>query len=181
MSHTWKVIVAIIITALVAGGGMYLWQQNEILKHAQIIASNPQPQVNNSVSDTTTPSTVTSTHGASGGAVILYQDDAYRIRFTTENACKDLYSIKTISPKINNALKDYGVFLPRSKDNWPPDELWYDYALYTQAAYEQINPNEPPGKPGLILRLNSGELLTRYGAQDGPTDAPTCEIKAENF
>ncbi len=36
MNQTWKIIVAVIITAVVVGGGVYFWQQNKTVKTPQI-------------------------------------------------------------------------------------------------------------------------------------------------
>jgi len=37
MPQTWKIVVAVVITAIIIGGGVYLWQQNEKVKTPQIV------------------------------------------------------------------------------------------------------------------------------------------------
>lgn len=36
MNQTWKIITAVIITAIIVGGGFYLWQQNKEVETSQI-------------------------------------------------------------------------------------------------------------------------------------------------
>lgn len=42
MSQTWKIVVAVVITAVIVGGGMYIWQQKEISNQIQKIESATQ-------------------------------------------------------------------------------------------------------------------------------------------
>ena len=111
--------------------------------------------------------------------VVLYQDNDYHIKFTTSKDCKDFYSIKTVEENMD-ALRNYGVFVPGSS-SWPKDSVWYHYSLYTQATYDKFSPNELPGKPQIELRLSSGELLTLWSPQDGPSDTPNCKIEVKQF
>lgn len=148
MNNTWKIIITVIITAIVVGGGVYLWQQNP-------------------------------TNKDNSDSIVLYRDNNYRIEFTTTKACADFYSVKTV-PGDMNELENYAVFVPGSK-TWPKDSPWYYFSLYTQETYNQFNADELPGKPEMKLRLDSGELLTWWSPQDGPTDAPTCGINIEKL
>lgn len=42
MSQTWKIVVAVVITAVIVGGGMYIWQQKEMSNQIQKIESATQ-------------------------------------------------------------------------------------------------------------------------------------------
>lgn len=117
---------------------------------------------------------------SNNNTVILYQDNDYHIKFTTTKDCKDFYSVKTVTDKLKEAVRNYGVFVPGSK-SWSKDFPWYYYSLYTQKTYDQFSPEELPGKPKIELRLDSGELLTSWSPQDGPTDVPNCGVKVEKF
>lgn len=176
MTQTWKVVAAIIATSVVVGGGVYFWQQN-VLKEKQAPTSNQQPQTNNAVSNTSPA--IAEKITPDSNVFVLYQDKDYPIRFTTTKDCKDYYSVK-IGEANMNEIKNYSVFVPGST-SWPKDYAWDGYSLFTQTAYDKLNPNEPPGRPEIKFRLDSGELFTWWSSQDSPIDEPKCVVKVEKL
>lgn len=176
MTQTWKVAIAVMATSVVVGGGVYFWQQN-VLKEKQSTTSNQQPQSNNTVSYTSPA--IVEKNSQDNNVVVLYQDKDYPIRFTTTKDCKDYYGVKTGETNMNE-IKSYGVFVPGST-SWPKDYAWYGYSLYTQSSYDKLNPNEPPGRPEIKFRLDSGELFTWWSPQDSPIDEPKCVVKVEKL
>ena len=174
MSQTWKTIVIVIVTAIVVGGGVYFWQQN---KTRISVPDSKQTQSNQINADKN--SSATDKAPPDNGAAVLYQDSDYNIRFITSKSCAAFYSVKVVAGNMNE-LKNYGVFVPGST-SWPKDSPWYYYSLYTQSTYNKFNPDELPGKPEIKLRLRSGELLTWWSPQDGPSDAPNCGVEVEQL
>ncbi len=169
MSQSWKIVAAVVITAILAGGGVYLWQQSE--KDIQIPVADIAPNYN--------PSAIEPAP-AEGKVAVLYEDDDYSLRFTAPKSCADFYKIETADLNLNE-IRSYGVFVPGSK-SWPTDAPWYYFSLYTQEAYDQFDPLELPGKPQIELRLASGDLLTSWNPQDGPNEASLdCLVEAEEF
>jgi hypothetical protein len=49
MSQTWKIVIAVIITAIVVGGGVYLWQSNRgeelPASNSKLLEENPQTPI----------------------------------------------------------------------------------------------------------------------------------------
>ncbi|HLD31175.1 MAG TPA: hypothetical protein VJB41_03210 [Patescibacteria group bacterium] len=167
MSQTWKIILAVIITAVVVGCGVAFWQQKNCPVYEFPDGKSNKNPFNSSKND-----------------VILYQDNDYGVKFTTRKGCEDYYSVGVVSEKYKekNYVKDYGVFVPGSK-NWPKDSRWYYFTIYTPEIYYQFTPESLVGRPDLVFHLDSGELLTRWeNHQDGPGDIPAgCFVDAEKF
>ncbi len=167
MSQTWKIVLAVVITAVVVGCGVYIWQQ-AIWPLCEFPVSNSDKLY----------------EFPPGRSPILYQDNDYGVKFTTNKGCEDYYSVKVVSEKYKdkNYVRDYGVFVPGSK-NWPKDSSLYNFTIYTPEIYYQFTPESLVGRPDLLFHLNSGELLTRWdNHQDGPGDIPAgCFVDAEKF
>ncbi len=103
--------------------------------------------------------------------ITLYKDDTYRVKFTTSNACKDYYLVKSEEiDKANNSgeTKNYAVYVPGSK-SWG-ENYWRVYSIFTQESYDKLKADELPGKPSVLLNLDSETLLTTWGMQDMPND-----------
>lgn len=108
---------------------------------------------------------------------VLYTDEDYKFKFTASEECEKYFSIKADeSLAIVKAppLNRYILSAPLS--DWGND-TWVYYEVLTQEDYDAFPVDEPPGKPEVMLTLDSGELLVRWNPQDRPNDQPMeCEF-----
>lgn len=108
---------------------------------------------------------------------VLYTDEDYKFNLIVSKECEKYFSVKLgeLSETTIDALKVYDVYAPLSTE-WN-DSLWFFYNILTQEAYDKFPSGEPPGKPEIILTLESGNLLVRWNPQDRPGDQPAeCEF-----
>ncbi|OGJ42859.1 hypothetical protein A3I58_01805 [Candidatus Peregrinibacteria bacterium RIFCSPLOWO2_02_FULL_39_10] len=111
------------------------------------------------------------------GTVILYTDSDYKFNLITSAECAEYFSVKGDQPSemMKNVSEVYSVYAPLSV-SWS-DTPWFYYHVLTQEAYDILPLDEPPGKPEIILTLDSGDLLVRWSPQDRPGDQPLeCEF-----
>lgn len=195
MNQYWKMGITIILTALITGSGVYLWQQNKMLKNNQLLLMKEvrsqrenqpiAPVEKKQVTIKEEPAPAPTSNDAkvlppaeTSDSTIVYQDKELGIAFTTQKACGSYYSIRPAQPG-GQELKHYDVYIPGSKD-WAKNTPWYSYSVFTVKTYNAINPDEMPGRPEMVLKLSSGNLLTRWFPNDGPNDS-ICTIKVENL
>lgn len=191
MNQYWKMGIAIILTALITGGGVYLWQQNQSLKNNQISLMKEfrrQMMERPVVAEKKLPAkqeekTVTNEEkivppAESNQSPVLYEDKEAGILFTTTKECETSLSVKPAA-KGGQEVKHYDVYATGSK-TWPKNTPWYSYSVFTAKTYNAIIPDELPGRPDIVLKLNSGDLLTKWSHNDGPTDVH-CTINVENL
>lgn len=161
MSQIWKIVVAIIITAVVVGSGVYFWQQKQQKNISSDILKNKQyaPALNIEVKKSED--------------LILFEDKQYKIKFVTNKECGNYFSVKEgVDDFIDeNALKFYSLYVPGSKQ-WTPTASWFFYAIYPINTYNYMQPSEFNPKPKVVFTLDSNLILVRFEPQDGPTDYP---------
>ena len=112
-----------------------------------------------------------------GGTAILYTDDDYKFNLVTSVECAEYFSVKGDQPSetMKNVLEVYSVYAQLSV-SWS-DTPWFYFHVLSQEAYDNLPSDEPPGKPEILLTLESGELLVRWNPQDRPEDKPEeCEF-----
>lgn len=199
MNQYWKIIIAVVITALVTGSGVYLWQQNEMLKNNEITLRKelseqiknikPTPSPVEKTNTVTEKKVVETTNAPTENSVVapaptsdravLFQDSEYGLAFTTTKNCASYLSVKATA-KGGEELKHYDVFIIGAQ-NWPKNNVWYSYSVFTPKVYNAMSPDELPGRPDMVLKLSSGNFLTRWAPTDGPSNSMNCSIKAENI
>lgn len=156
MNQAWKTVIAVAITAVIVGGGVYYWQQNK-----------PQPTPSTPVSNTPTPQ-----------EAILYQDNENKFKFVTDQSCEKYLKI---TKSGQGAKSSYTVTLPLAKQ-WNGDFMYF--GVMTQNEYNGISDEEFGGKPNILLTLSNGLLLTGGSPQDWPseTDLPAgCKVETQKL
>ncbi len=151
--------LAVLITAVVVGGGMYFWQN----KPATTSGLEQSPVVQSEKLDTAKVP-------LKQNRVVLYTDETYHLLFSTTPVCKGVLAVARVRPVSPTQLVSYPVLVPGSK-SWGNSE-WFGFNIYSKEEYAKLDPNEPPGTPQIVLTLDKGLLLTRWDAQDAPQDIP---------
>ncbi len=199
MNQYWKIIIAVVVTALVTGSGVYLWQQNEMLKNNEITLrkelseqmknTKPTPSPVEKTNTVTEKKVVEVTNAPNeekvaapvetNNRVVLLKDSEYGFAFTTTKNCASYLSVKATA-KGGQELKHYDVFVIGAQD-WSKNNVWYYYSVFTPKVYNAMNPDELPGRPDMVLKLSSGNFLTQWSPNDGPENPLHCTIEAENI
>ena len=150
MKETWKIIIAIIITAVIVGGAVFLWQQKEKAE----------------------TSTLPKTEKVNESQNILYSDDLYNLKFVVNKECGNYFSVKEGADYVDeSAIKSYSVYAPGSKD-WQPNAPLYYYSIYSIDDYNKLK-SQPSEQPSDIrLALDADLILVVYPGQDFPDDLP---------
>ncbi|MEK7126480.1 MAG: hypothetical protein AAB848_00075 [Patescibacteria group bacterium] len=103
---------------------------------------------------------------------VLHIDDDYKFKLVTSADIEECFSVSRVEPAGTsiNSLREYNVYAMLSS-TWG-DMPWFYYHVISQEEYDKYSSDEPPGKPKIVLTLDSGELLVMWDPQDGPIDQP---------
>ena len=100
---------------------------------------------------------------------IILQDKINGFVFTSSQACRNAFKIKSVAPATPNFNRSYDIFLSGSRW-WPRKVVWTNFTVMSQTAYNAIPERTQPDKPDIILKLGNGNLLTQFIPQDRPRD-----------
>lgn len=169
----WAVVISVVATAVVVGGGVYLWQRS--------LTEDLQGQISGLQSRFDELRAEEPTLEEDKLLSQLYYDSNYGIQFITTKECEKYYEVKSITP-IENSLVSYGVRLPLARSG---TGFLNAYHIMSQEMYNKIPEEERParGRPRIILVLNE-YLLTTWGPPDipSPEDLPyECSYNVEKI
>jgi hypothetical protein len=167
MKNSQSILIAVVVTAIIVGGGMYLWQAS---------VGNKPIQIQTQLTQTAAKPQVEAVGTAA--KVVLYSDIANKFNFVTNNGCEKYLKI---TKSVEGAKTGFSVSIPLAKQ-WNGDLMYYQ--VMSQTEYNGIPTDELPGKPTIGLVLSNGSLLTGSGSQDWPSesDLPAgCNVEAVNI
>lgn len=147
-SNTVLVVLAIIITAIVVGGGVYLWQQQKVIETPQVTPKVEAPISEVSKDKSPTPETSTK---------IMYKNDTYRF-----------------SLELLPTWQGYTVIEEKATEEDPTVTFYFNLnneplfavSAYTKAEFAKINPDENPIVFNTKIAENASFIFTASGSQD---------------
>ncbi len=147
-SNTVLVVLAIIITAIVVGGGVYLWQQQKVIETPQVT-----PKIEATISEVPKvkpPTPETSTK-------MTYKNDEYGFSLELLPTWQG-YTVIEEKATEEHLTVSFNFNLN--------NETLFAVSAYTKAEFAKINPNEDPIVFNTKIAENTSFIFTAIGSQD---------------